>query len=463
MRSFRHWIPCSLCFGILLCEVARGSAQEWGAVQNAAVEPETVTTNDIWPVQGYVPGQNDRGYVPGQYNRGYIPGEYDRNPPPPAFIPNGPATEPPLIAENTWVGPRVWGGAELLYWWVKDSPLPVPIVTSGSLHDPLPGALGQPGTTVILGNQDISMPGRSGTRFTLGFALDNEQLWALEGNYFLLGSRSTSLSVFSDGFPGSATLAIPFFDPTRPGESATFLSLPGAFSGHGVLSLDSMFQGAEVNLFHTVPTANGLQIALLGGFRYFNAQENLAFTTNSPNVPPNVADVFRTIDEFDTRNNFYGGQIGARASFENNQIILNMTGKIAFGSMHERVIVNGATLTNSFSSDGTVIAFPGAYFSQPSNIGSQTINQFAVIPEVNLNFGVKLSPWASVIVGYSFLYVSSVARPGDQIDRVINPTQAPAIGGIAGGGLVGPARPALIVHDTDLWLQGLNLALELRF
>ena len=110
-----------------------------------------------------------------------------------------------------------------------------------------------------------------------------------------------------------------------------------------------------------------------------------------------------------------------------------------------------------------MVSIPGAYFSQPTNIGSQSSNQFAVIPEVNVNFGIKLSPWASVIVGYSFLYVSSVARPGDQIDRVINPTQAPAIGGIPGAALVGPARPTLIVHDTDLWLQGLNLALELRF
>lgn len=456
MRSFHRWFSCCLAIAAALCEVAPVAAQEWEPVQNAAYEVETVTTNDIWPAQGYAPAQYGQGQLPGPYDQ-YPPG------PPPNFVPNSPPASAPVIDENVWTGPRVWGGAELLYWWVKASPVSVPIVTTGSLGDTFPGAIGQPGTTVIIGNQDLSMPGRTGTRFTLGFALDNEQLWALEGNYFLLGSRSTGVSVFSDGFPGSATLAIPFFDPNRPGESATFLSLPGAFSGHGVLSLDNMFQGAELNLFRTVQAGNGLQIALLGGFRYFNAQENLSFTTSSPNVPPNVADVFRTFDEFDTRNNFYGGQIGARASFENNQIILNMTGKIAFGTMQERVIVNGATLTNSFSSDGSVLEFPGAYFSQPTNIGSRSVNQFAVIPEVNLNFGIKLSPWASVIVGYSFLYVSSVARPGDQIDRVINPTQAPAIGGIPGGALVGPARPALIVHDTDLWLQGLNLALELRF
>ena len=54
------------------------------------------------------------------------------------------------------------------------------------------------------------------------------------------------------------------------------------------------------------------------------------------------------------------------------------------------------------------------------------------------------------------------ARPGQQIDRVINPTQAPAIDSSAAG-LTGPARPSLAVRDSDFWAQGVNFSLELRF
>jgi flagellar motor protein MotB len=83
-------------------------------------------------------------------------------------------------------------------------------------------------------------------------------------------------------------------------------------------------------------------------------------------------------------------------------------GKVALGSTIEQLSVNGGT----FSSYGSA---PGAYLAQPTNMGLFSRSQFAVVPELNLNFGVRLNPWTSIVVGYSFLYVSSVARPGDQI------------------------------------------------
>ena len=88
---------------------------------------------------------------------------------------------------------------------------------------------------------------------------------------------------------------------------------------------------------------------------------------------------------------------------------------------------------------------------------------FSVVPEANLNVGIRLSPWATFVVGYTFIYVSSVARPGDQIDRVINPSQAVAINSNPASGLVGAARPALSVQNTDFWVQGVNFSLELRY
>jgi hypothetical protein len=145
-------------------------------------------------------------------------------------------------------------------------------------------------------------------------------------------------------------------------------------------------------------------------------QENLSFVTDSPNVAPNPPDFFHTFDRFNANNNFYGGQLGLRASYDNTRLFFNAAGKVALGSTIERVTVNGGTFTN----DGGFVSAHGAYLAQLTNIGTQSHSQFAVVPEVNLNFGVRLTPWASIVVGYSFLYVSAVARPGDQIDRVID-------------------------------------------
>jgi len=66
-------------------------------------------------------------------------------------------------------------------------------------------------------------------------------------------------------------------------------------------------------------------------------------------------------------------------------------------------------------------------------------------------------------VGYSFLYISGVARPGDQIDRAINPNQAPAITVANPPPLNGPSRPAFPAADSDFWAHGVNLGVRLRF
>jgi hypothetical protein len=89
------------------------------------------------------------------------------------------------------------------------------------------------------------------------------------------------------------------------------------------------------------------------------------------------------------------------------------------------------------------------------------------VPEAGLKVGYRLTPWASVFVGYTFLYASAVVRPGAQIDRNINTTQgmafqapqtpAPTLA------LEGPARPAVRVRESDFWAQGLNIGVSLSY
>lgn len=377
----------------------------------------------------------------------------------PGALPDRPAPDvsPALMAPAVYTYPRFWIKAEALYWWTKASPVPAPLVTLADPADAIPGALGQPGTSVLLGGGDVRLPGRPGGRFTLGFTLDPERVWAVESNYLFLGNMSVTHGVSSDGGPGSAALAFPFFNPNLPGEDATYIALPGTFAGFADLTLQTFFQGAEANVLYNVANSNGIRWDLLGGFRWLNVQERLTFTTDSPDL--GTFDVFHTFDDFRTSNNFYGGQFGLRASYENPRLFLNATGKLALGGTVEMVQTNGSTFISD--SSGSFL-FPGAYLTQPTNIGTQSRTAFAVVPEVDLNCGIRVSPWASIVFGYSFLYINSVARPGDQIDRVINPTQAPAISGNLPN-LVGPARPAPVVHDTGFWVQGLNFSVEFRY
>ncbi len=376
--------------------------------------------------------------------------------PPPATEPSPGTTiclAPECLLPCTECGTnRVWGAADYLFWTVKSAPLPVPLVTAGP--------------QVLLGNQSIDFASLSGGRFTLGGWLDGAGTRGLEGSYFFLSNRSNTLAVSAPGTPGSQALRIPFFDPTIGAENSTGLANPTAtpaFAGTGILSVTTRMQGAELNGVFAAARRPSWQLQLLGGFRFVNLDEGLTFGTSSPSVPPFTPDVFVTQDHFFTRNDFYGGQIGARALLQRGRWQANIGGKVALGDVHQRVHITGNLATNDFNGFGPVQVFPGGYLALPTNIGTFSQDRFAVLPEANVGFGFQLCRGVSFTAGYTFFYLSNVMRPGDQIDRVINPTQGPGFTGVVPSVLAGPARPMFLGDTTDFFAHGINLGLAFSY
>jgi len=70
---------------------------------------------------------------------------------------------------------------------------------------------------------------------------------------------------------------------------------------------------------------------------------------------------------------------------------------------------------------------------------------------------------ARLFVGYSFLYLSDVAQPGNQIDRSLNVTRIPFNTQGVAFEPGGPTQPALNINSSSFWAQGINFGLELRF
>src|SRR5689334_24905725 len=81
---------------------------------------------------------------------------------------------PPLLQV-----PRHWVRTEYLMWWSKNGPLDAPILTLGSSSDAIPGALGQPGTQILLGNSGIDYRTLSGVRVEGGWWISPEQTWGI--------------------------------------------------------------------------------------------------------------------------------------------------------------------------------------------------------------------------------------------------------------------------------------------
>ena len=95
--------------------------------------------------------------------------------------------------------------------------------------------------------------------------------------------------------------------------------------------------------------------------------------------------------------------------------------------------------------------------AQGTNIGTFTSNNFALIPQFDFTLGYDLTCRLRATVGYTFMYWTRVARPGDQIDTSVNLSQ------LGPNGLVGAPRPAVTGTTSDFWAQGLNVGLAYRF
>jgi hypothetical protein len=357
---------------------------------------------------------------------------------------------------------RIWLRAEYLLWWVEDGNVP-PLVTTSP--QAALGVLGEPGTRVLFGGSDggFDYGTRSGGRFSALFWLDPCQTCGVEGVFFFLGQGSADFAAASAGDP---VLARPFVNPLLGAQDAELVAnlaqpdLPDLLplAGRVTVSSRSRLWGAEANGRANLCRGCTYRVDLLGGFRYLSLDEG--FTVAEDLRIPDDAVVFAgsrlsLFDSFGTRNDFYGGQLGTQAEVIMGRFGLELTAKVGLGSVHQRAHITGGTRLEE--PGAAVVRAPGGLLALPTNIGSYSRNEFAVVPEVGVNLGFWLSNNLIARVGYNFLYWSDVARPGDQVDLGVNPTQLPP------GTLVGPARPSFRFHDADFWAHGVNFALEFRY
>ena len=349
----------------------------------------------------------------------------------------------------------VSGSAEHLLWWMKNSPAAPPLLSTGTLGDP--------NFSVVFAARDYDAGAQSGGRFSVGYRLNRD--WALEGVGFFLASTSVTRTVSSSGAPGSPRLVIPVFRVDDNREGRLTIANPNEFFGDARESLTSGMHGAELNVARRIAGADAWRLDALAGIRYLRLRETLSFAGSS--VALDVPDIFDVSDAFETTNRFYGAQAGIKAEYAGDRWFAQARAMVALGVMRESLDVKGTLLTNDFNDLAAPQTFLGGVFAQPSNIGHHQRDRFAVVPEVALKAGYRLTSWASVFVGYTFLYASTVARPGDQIDRGVNTTQAMAFQApqtpAPSLALTGPPRPAASVRGSDFWVQGVSAGVSFNY
>lgn len=344
--------------------------------------------------------------------------------------------------------PRIWASADYLLWWVKDAPVSIPVV-SGNLDNP-DAALDERGSVIVYGARDQDLGAFSGGRFGVGGWLDPCSRLGVEVSGLLFEQRTAA---FGFGPSDRPNLGLPFINALDGDPEAFPIGREDMFVATVDVSNSLRMWGIEANALYNLFRRGSSEGNALIGFRYFDLDERFEEMVNSPGIGEADGNNFNSLDSIQTRNQFYGCNLGGQWRWQRGWVMVDVLGKVALGSVQQRQNVLGVY---EFS-----LARPpegaGGFYTQRTNIGGSSSSDFAVLPEIGANFGLRLTDGITARVGYSFLYLSDVIRPGDQLDPVLNPTQT------NGGILRGAARPARLFEQDSIYAHGINFGLEVRF
>ena len=355
---------------------------------------------------------------------------------------------------------RLWFRAEYLYWWTNGMDLP-PLITTSPAGTPQTDAaiLGLPGTSVLFGNQEINGDGVSGVRLRGGFWLTRDGAFAIEAEYFRLGSQN-------DGYNSSGDIGgRPFFDILNGRETAQLFNFPGVANGTARVRSDTDFNSFLINGRAALLPTRSLACDSCGptdrvdwivGYRRMELRDRLQASESIESLVPAVPGTIALNDRFATKNEFNGLQLGIVYQANFQRAWLESMMRVAVGNNRQTVNINGTT---DITELGVTDTFPGGLLAQRSNIGNYQRDEFTMVPEVGLTLGIRVTDRLHATVGYTVLYFPNVVRAGEQSDLDVNPNLIPEEVVPFAGAL----RPRFRYMQSDYWAHGLNLGAELRF
>lgn len=350
-----------------------------------------------------------------------------------------------------------WGEAEYLYWWLKPVSLRVATLTTGSAADAVPGAIGQPHTQVLQGQEKFEFDGLSGVRVRFGFGLSQDKLSGVMAEGFLLENAVKRFGFISG--PGTPATYLPYLDPSGTPQALPF-TVPNSIGGSSFAKGESRLWNVEGNVYCGCERDCGFAVlrgALLFGVRYLDLDDGITLRNRLFRIAdPNAQAIGE--DTFSTRNQFIGGQVGAKAEVQWGEWTFELVGKLAMGDTHQSSGVEGSPAISATGGSSGASLLPGPLFALPTNTGMQRDDRFTFIPEVSARLRLDVSDYVSVSVGYTFLYWNGIVSPGEQMDPHVNVTQLPGRGPFTGTNV-----PAPQFERSNFFARGFTAGIEFRY
>jgi hypothetical protein len=362
----------------------------------------------------------------------------------PLYAPGSPYTLP---NPNT-VTHKFWFSAEYLNWWTDGQNLPI-LASTGPVASN--GILGAGGVGIFGGGSDSGYRSH-GARFNAGYWFGCNQCWGLDFSYFFVSPNSQTTLLTSTQYP---VLSRPFLAVNNNQQTVDQISAPGIASGSLLINREASLWGAEANVKKRWVGTNRFRLDALAGFRYLNFDESLTITETAQRIAAPAFYSGTIVDKFETTNDFYGGQIGLTGEWRCGRWYWQGAAKVAFGTTHQSVSIAGSQ--NLTSPTGVpAVANSGLFAINGANVGTFSQNKYAVLPEVGLNLGFHITPHWRVFVGYNFMYLSSVLRPGDQIDTTLDVARIPNLVPTPNATPVTPIRPSVSLKTSGVATHGIS-------
>jgi hypothetical protein len=257
----------------------------------------------------------------------------------------------------------------------------------------------------------------------LGHWFDEGQTRGVDASFFSRDAYHTfdtvtpnTLVVFSNGRGRGAARVIPFPDDVASGVVGTF---PATF--------DTYFATVDVNYRQRLYCDEYYRLDAVVGYRYAFLGDELYLGDYADG-----GDSGYRQNRASVSNNFHGGQIGLAGEMRGGGWYVSGAAKIALGATRSEVCATGFF----YGAEGRT----GHDFQQLRGLAPREETNFAVLPSFNVQLGRQVTRHIRVYTGYSFAYLSRVARLGDAL---------------------APTNTTLRL--TDFWVQSISLGAELRF
>lgn len=367
-----------------------------------------------------------------------------------------------------------WISLEALVWWTSDVSVP-PLITT-SPNGTAPNLAGVPGANsdVLFGGGDIYDFSQPGFRARYGHWLDDDEVSALELEYFMLFEKGDNFYGRSGGDP---ILARPFTNVqtgAAPGgfPDAQIIAYPGLNAGSISVEADTWMYSIGLRYLHeiyldyesdecgetygqsSIDCSRKTRLYFGIGPRFYHLEDSIGIREEFTST--RSGNEYLLVDSFQTENSFLGGEIGLKARHRRGRWQADLGLNLGIGATRRELDIAGYSRVRNLNGGAE---YPQGFLAQPTNIGSYDDTKFSLVPRLELDLKWEFAQGWSAMVGYNLMYWTNVWRAGEQIDGTVNadylppPVSAPGTSN----------RPQPQFHETDFLAHGISFGIERRY